>query len=324
MDSRKLDHVIRELNQYSGPKKSAGSESTFVLCPFHSENTPSGRIFHSQSTKSPGYFRCYGCGKKAPWDEVAPKLGLKPYQWAKPSVQYAYALRKRDEQVVRKLKFCPLPANKVWRGIKTNFLLRFGAQMCIALYDDGIKSAKMLYFPVMVKSELRGYIRARVRKVEDKPSYLNAPGPWSHDYGLFMYDYAVDLMIRLGLKTIVLCEGPRDAIRLNSLRIPAIAILGTTSWSKRKSQLVEMTGAKVVILAFDGDDAGLKAIELVQPELESMIKVKIFDLTAEDSPYWPYRDEDEPSKAAKAAGVDLWDPGNMPIRKVKELRACLI
>ena len=307
MDNRKLEHVIRELGMYSGPKKTASKDSTFVNCPFHSENTPSGRIFHGTSTRSPGFFKCYGCGKTAPWDEVAPKLGLKPYQWAPPSVQYAHALRKREEEDGRKVVFYPLPADKVWREIKTNFLLEVvKARMCRVIYPDGIRSKKMLYFPVMVKGEKRGFIRARMKKDPNgKPSYLNSPGPWSHDYGLFLYDQAVALMLELGLKTIVLCEGPRDALRLQTLGIPAIAILGTMSWSKRKSQLIEMTGASLVILAMDGDDAGLSAIALIQPLLQTMVKVKVFDLTGKDSPYWKFRNEDEPTKAAKAKGVEL-------------------
>lgn len=321
MDQRKLDHVLRELSHYSGKKK-PGPGSTFVACPFHSENTPSGRIFHAPDTRSPGYFRCYGCGKKAQWDELAPKLGLKPYQWAPPTDQYAYALRAREETKDRKLVFYPLPGGKVWRQIRTDFLLTIGARMCRVIYPDGVRSQKMLYFPVMVKGELRGYIRARTRKVADKPSYLNAPGDWSHDYGLFLYDQAVALMLKLGLTTIVLCEGPRDALRLQTLGIPAIAILGTQSWSKRKSQMIELTGATRVVLAMDGDDAGLAAIELIKPLLHQMVQqVRVLNLTGKDSPYWKFRNEDEPSKAAKARGVDLWDPGNMPIEKVEELRS---
>lgn len=322
MDSRKLDHVKQELGHYSGLKKQVGSGSHFVLCPYHSERTPSGRIFHSDSTRSPGFFRCYGCGKKAPWDEVAPLLGLKPYKWTKPVDQYASIQKKEESKTEREIEFSDLQEGKVWRGIKTSFLVQVvGAQMCRVVYDTGFKSQKMLFFPVMVKGRSRGYIRARLKKVDDKPSYLNAPGPWSHDYGLFLYDQAVALMESRGWTTLVLVEGPRDALRLLSMGIPAIAILGTQSWSKRKSQLVELTGAKTVVLCMDGDDAGLDAIRLIRPLLSTMVRTRFFDLTGPDSPYWQFRRKDEPTKAAKASGVDLWDPASMPIKKVKELRS---
>jgi len=75
------------------------------------------------------------------------------------------------------------------------------------------------------------------------------------------------------------------------------------------------------VLCMDGDDAGKKAIELIEPQLEGLINTTVFDLCGPDSPYDQFADEDEPSKVAKAAGVELWDPGNMPLNKVKELKA---
>jgi len=38
------------------------------------------------------------------------------------------------------------------------------------------------------------------------------------------------------------------------------------------------------------------------------------------SPYRQFKDEDEPSKAAKAAGINLWDPGNCPESVVERVR----
>lgn len=320
---RKLDHVMQELDHYVGKKKKVNANSTFILCPFHSENTPSGRVFHSSSSNSPGYFKCYGCGHAVPWNELAPLIGLKPYTWTKPKQQFARPLPTREEEEQkRKLRFRhrAIPAGKIWRQIKTDTLIKIGATRVTI---PGSNAPTMLFFPVMVKGKQRGYIRARMRKVEDEPSYLNAGGGWSKDFGLFLYDQAVKLMHELGIQTIVLVEGPRDALRLFELGIPAIAILGTMSWSARKSRIVEMTGAKTVVLAFDGDDAGKKAYALIQPQLEGLVETVKFDLCAKDSPYWPYRNEDEPTKSAKAAGVSLWDPGNMPMNKVRQLKRLL-
>jgi len=324
MDQRKLDHVIQQLDYFGGPKKRLNSASTFVACPFHSERTPSFRVFHSSTSNSPGYGKCYGCGQVATWDELAPKLGLKPYTWAKPVTQYAAPLRAKDETPEEAvLKFSPIPKGKVWRQIKTNFLVSLGCKKVRVLYDGFRPGPVMLYFPVMIKGEERGYIRARLKKVDGKPSYLNKSGGWSKDYGLFLYDQAVALMHEKGIKTLVLVEGPRDALRLMSLGIPAIAILGTQSWSKRKSRMIELTGARRVVLCMDGDDAGLAAIELIKPLLVDYVRVRTFSLTGPDSPYWRYRNEDEPTKAMKAAGSEGWDPGNMPLKKVKELKALI-
>src|SRR5258706_15928061 len=84
---RKLAFVIEQLNAAS-VRKDHGSYS-FLLCPFHQENTPSCRVFHSSTTRSPGYFKCMGCGASGNWDMLAPKLGLKSYEGSKPAVEYA-------------------------------------------------------------------------------------------------------------------------------------------------------------------------------------------------------------------------------------------
>lgn len=318
MDLRKLQHVQTELASYTGAKKSGPNESTFVLCPFHGERTPSFRIYHSASSRSPGYGRCYGCGEKGPWDEIAPKLGLRPYKYAKPTEQFARPVVRPVEPLdlgsPEDFQFKPLPKDKVWREISTNLLTEIGCKR-MRQYDE-----PFIFMPVMVKGEERGYIRARMRKKKDKPSYLNKAGRWSESSGLFPYDTAVALMRRRELSAIVLVEGPRDALRLITAGIPAMAILGTQSWSKRKAHLVELSGADHVILCFDGDDAGADAEELVTPSLSALMEVSTFNLRGKDSPYWAFRKEEEPSKCAKKAKVTLWDPGNMPLRKVKQLR----
>ena len=52
-------------------------------------------------------------------------------------------------------------------------------------------------------------------------------------------------------------------------------------------------------------------------------KVKIVKLWSwEGSPYLDFKDEENPSQAAKKAGIELWDPMNCPrqiIKQIKEL-----
>jgi 5S rRNA maturation endonuclease (ribonuclease M5) len=315
MNLRKLDHVLAELSAYAGQKKTVG-ESTFVACPYHSERTPSFRIFHSAASKSPGFGKCYGCGASAKFDELAPKLGLRPYSYAKPTQQHARPVVKPLEEVTpdASYEFSSLPPNKIWREISTNLLIDIGC-MKIRQYNT-----PFIWMPVNVKGEERGFIRARLRKAKDKPSYLNKPGAWAERHGLFPYDYAVKLMHDRQYKSIVVVEGPRDALRLLSYGIPAVALLGTQSWSKRKAHLLELSGAETVVLCLDGDCAGKAAEEKILPTLTNLLNVEVFSLRGKDSPYWQFRKEEEPSKCAKKKKVDLWDPGCMPLRKVKQLR----
>lgn len=313
MDLRKLDFVKQQLAQYSGQKKVLNEQSTFVCCPYHAESTPSFRIFHSPVTKSPGWGKCYGCGRGAPWDEHAPKLGLKAYSYAKPTEQFASLAIKELGKIEESetLTFSELPVGKAWRSIPTDFLIEAGCQQVTNQWGTNF-----VYLPVVIAGTERGYIKARLRKAEGKPSYINKKGKWSEDYGLFPYDFA----IRDKPKTLVLVEGPRDSLRFNMLGIPTMAILGTQSWSERKSRLVSLTGVKTVILAMDGDCAGIKAEQKIKPLLSRMVDVQTFSLYGEDSPYHQFVDEEFPTKAAKAAGVTLWDPGCCPLSKVRELK----
>lgn len=308
----KLAFVVSQLQTYAGDKKQVNAGSTLVCCPYHSDKTPSFRIFHSPSTKSPGFGKCYGCGASHTWDEFAPKIGLKPLAYAKPTEVFASALGVDEEEAeADKLVLSSLPEGKMWRGIKTSFLIKIGAQKCVQY------GSTFIYLPVNVLGRQRGYIKARLRKVEGKTSYINSKGAWSAQTGLFLYDWVAGL----NTKVVVLVEGPRDGLRLNYNGIPTIPILGTQSWSARKSRLIELLGVETVIFAMDGDCAGVAAVEMIKPKLEPFVKVVNFSLVGKDSPYWPYRNKEKPTKAAKAAGVDLWDPGNMPSSKLEELRS---
>jgi 5S rRNA maturation endonuclease (ribonuclease M5) len=308
----KLDFVIDQLSTYS-EKKVINSTSCFVSCPFHAERTPSCRVYYS-SNSNPGYFKCYGCGEKGGWDILAPKLGLKQYEWTKPVPMFARSiLAATKEEGTEELELKDLPKNKLWRQIKTNLLIDIGAKL---LFQYG---TKFVYMPVTIRGKERGYIRARLKKEKDLPSYLNSKGNWGLENGLFPYDYSV----KSAPKTVVLVEGPRDALRLLSYNIPAIAILGTHSWSNRKTRLLELAGIENIVIMMDGDCSGQQAEELIKPTLSKMFKVHVFNLRGRDSPYYQFRKHLEPSKTAKKTGVDLWDPGNCPLNKLKQLKEIL-
>jgi 5S rRNA maturation endonuclease (ribonuclease M5) len=266
---------------------------------------------------------CYGCGHKAPWDEVAPKLNLEPFTKGPPKDEYAMdfmtkALSYGDEEGFEqgKFKFWPIPSGKVWREIPTDFLIELGGQMCYKWYPDYNRwgSTKMIHFPVEINGRQVGFFRARLRKAtDDQPSYLNAGGPWSKTHGLWPLDYASDLARRLKIKTIALVEGQRDALRLLLNGIPAVCIFGTQSWSEMKLSLLEIAGFDRVVLMFDGDDAGISATEKIRPSVRTMFKthtVKLWNMKG--SPYRKVAHFKNPSKAAKRLGLKLWDPGNLP------------
>jgi hypothetical protein len=335
--AKRLDFVRQQMLTYSGERKELDG-SMMILCPFHAEKTPSGRIYFGPNTFSPGMFKCYGCGAKARWDDVAPKIGLKPFYSGPPREEHSMdlfmqkgmaALTKTERYRKDRFKFWPLPANKKWRGVPTNLLIELGGRMCYKWSDEfkqwGI--TKYIYLPVIINGEQHGFFRARLKKdTSDKKlaSYYLAAGNgsgWSSSHGLWPFDYAIDMMVSLRSRTIVLVEGQRDALRLLTLGIPAMCIFGTQSWSDNKAKLLEIMGVDRVVLLMDGDDAGIEATTKLRPLLRQMFELSVIRLWAiKGSPYIQFKDEPEPSKAAKAAGVELWDPGNAPTQLIHRIK----
>lgn len=335
--TKRLAFVRQQLSMYAGEKKTLAN-GTMICCPFHADKTPSGRIFHGESTLNPGYFKCYGCPATATWDELAPMLHLEPIHSGPPKDEHSMelllakhkdAMFKDTGTLYRKdrLKSWAIPKNKTWRRIPTNLLIELGGKMCLKWNDTYQQwgATKHIYLPVTINGRKVGYFRARMKKDESgvHPSYLLAGGQWSKTHGLWPFDYCIALMNKLDSDTVVIVEGQRDALRLLLAGIPAMCIFGTQSWSLNKCKLLEIAGVDRVISMMDGDDAGISATEKIVPTLLKMFAVKTLKLWAiKGSPYLQFKHEDEPSKAAKLAGVKLWDPENCPewiIDKIKRV-----
>lgn len=327
----KLEFVKAQLGMYAGEKK-AVQGSTFLLCPFHSEKTPSGRVFHSEQSLSPGFFKCYGCGHTGTWDEVAERLGLQPFRKGPPKEERAsplQILRKQHESLRAnnrgyredKFKFWDIPKNKTWRTIPTNLLIELGGRMCYKWSDEYKRwgSTKFIYMPVLINGVQRGFFRARLKKDESDaklPSYYLAAAEgsnWSKTHGLWPYDHAIEMMRELKSNTIVIVEGQRDALRLLVLGIPAMCIFGTQSWSSNKCKLLELAGVERVVMLMDGDPAGIDATEKIAPSLRSMFNTKVIKLwKIKGSPYLKVADAGDPAAEIKRRKLSMWDPGNCP------------
>lgn len=333
---RRADFVRHQLSMYSGEKKEVG-DHVMVLCPFHSEKTPSGSIWVAGNYA--GRYKCFGCPARASWDEVAPRLGLEPFKKGPPKAESTMdllmskgleALTKQARYRQDEFRFWKLPKNKKWRTIPTNLLIELGGRFCVKYNEEHQywDKTKFIYFPVMINDEQHGFFRARLRKDDsgkDLPSYLLAKAEsgskWASTHGLWPYNHSVDLMRKMGSTTMTLVEGQRDALRLITMGIPAVCIFGTQSWTDNKAKLLELAGVERVLILMDGDDAGIKATENITPSIRKLFTVRVIRLwNIKGSPYLKYANEPEPSKAAKRDGVALWDPGNAPesiLHKIK-------
>jgi DNA primase len=327
---KKLDFIKTQLSSYGGEKKEYG-ERVMIRCPFHNDGTPSGSLSLSQTW--PGSFRCYACGTKASWDELAVKLQLQPFKRGEPKEEFAIDLvaaatqyfENKENYRKDKFKFSPLPKNKKWRGLSTNLLIELGGQLCVKWSDDyqSWNSTKFIHLPVTINDEQVGFFRARLKKEVDQPSYLNAAGKWSRTHGLFPFDHSIQMMKDQGSRSVVLVEGQRDALRLVSHGIPAMCIFGTQSISSKKLQHLECAGVKRLIILMDGDEAGIDATEKIKeianPMFDEVRVIKLWNMKG--SPYRQFEDHENPTKAAKEAGVEPWDPGNCPQRILDRIKA---
>ena len=311
-----------QIRNIGGPKK-PGPNSTFILCPFHSEKTPSARVFHNN-----GFFKCYGCGASKPYSEWAHLLGLEKMGKngfpksgdipTTPEHRFLDALFSEKKSLTnqRELELLPLDdplakrigLSRRWRGFSIDFLDSIGAKIAF----DVDSRRHYVWLPVYVKTKLKGHILAQIKKPTSKeiPSYLNASGSWSLKYGLFPFDSAISLMREKNLSTIVVVEGPRDALRLLSLGYPAVSMLGTHSWTDVKSRTLEIAGVDQVVLMLDGDKAGRLATRFLKtgkrtPTAEPTIKPLREFFKLRTVRLWNIDVSDDHSE-------DKYDPGNLP------------
>jgi len=275
-------YFLKEQIQRIPGKKISSTKRVFILCPFHQEQFPSGCISIDQSyPRGMGTFRCWGCGKTAAWNEVAEKLGLKKVNGHNSLPRHApkidlsevkAALMGREEDKLDDFDFFEVQED--WRGFDRDFLREVGAKL---IYHD--KSGTFsLWFPVIVNKKQVGFFRARMRKEENQPSYLNKSGGWVKSKGLFPFDYALQLMKKKKLITLVLTEGPRDALRLLSKGIPAVAILGTNNWTDSKMHTIEVSPVKRLVIMMDGDKPGRKATLQIWKMTRLRMKTRIVKL----------------------------------------------
>lgn len=252
--------LLNEIKLIPGYKKYA-EDYIMIQCPFHSDSTPSCGINIGKSGVPFGFFNCLGCNTKGPWNKLAEKLGLQK-------------LTEEDNQIIiprinieeptldGKLR---LPLVN-WRTIPSSTLKAIGA---FRTYEERFEDTVVI-LPNYINGELVGYITAREKKTE--MAYINSIGDWSKKWGLFPYDF----IARKKKKAVVITEGPRDALKLISYKIPALAVLGAGLWSTTKKSLLLNLDTDFYIF-FDGDKVGVKNSKIIYDELSESSNVELID-----------------------------------------------
>lgn len=320
--------------------KRVSTERVVIQCPYHPDKTPSATINLSSAAPAPlGWFRCFGCAKSVPWNTLAktlglPKIGknkrthaedyLDPFKFKSELLDSEETTDVGFEKELHEMEFFDFQFEE-WRGVSVKLLKRVGARLC---YLDRTGDF-YVWLPVYIDSVLRGYVKAELEKPEEGTSYINASGKWSQASGLLFYDYSVALAKRKGVNTLVLVEGPRDALRLLRYGIPAIAVLGAINWNDDKRWCLEQSRIENIVIFMDGDDAGIKATKKINKSIKTHFNViKIMKLWKHRVPRLSKSGKHMTKKLADGEKRLLWDneldPGNCPLSFLKEVKQLLV
>jgi hypothetical protein len=296
------DFIVDQLERVCADTK-IGRHDIAITCPFkvHSNPKPSCMVHLSGHKTGVGVFHCWKCDAKGGWGKLADALGLEHGEGYVPKNPYGaksralkQMLADAEEQARSQFHEHMPIGSQPWaqgefRGLPEEFLVKVGAKR---YYDDKSECYRIV-FPVKNKNgRVEGSVARRTDSEKFMP-WLNAPGLWASKC-LF----PLQAMER-PLQTVVLVEGPFDALRLCYLGIPALSILGASNWSRTKLSILQGMGCKKVIICMDGDPAGRGAEAQIFEDTEGLLKRKRFRLPFQNPPI---------------------DPGNMNMELVEALR----
>lgn len=256
-----------------------------IRCPFHPDNNPSCGV-----DRHTGVFKCFSCGAGGGWNKLAKQLGMEKLAW-KGEKRKDVRIEKLTDEVARSLTkagivdpnqrrqeksrplVSPWPETEAWRGLSGAFLAGVG---CIRVTDLK-RNTLRIGLPVRTAhDELLGYTCRVIEPEDAEPKYAPLAADrvsWRAkelpaNIALFLVDRAIDE----GWDRLVLVEGPFDALRLYSMGVPALAILGTANWNEQKAATVIGLGLSVAVVMMDNDRSGHEAQARVLADLKGNVK----------------------------------------------------
>jgi len=253
-------------------RQSTGSDIAAFCFGGHDRKTPS--LFFRRLD---GAFYCHGCGKRGKnWNELRTYVDVDLLREQDLPDEARVLQEKLSRQWREAFLNIDLPWDVEawqgsWRGIRQETLKNIYSFK----WFDPMSLCPRILFPVTIRGEIRGWVARRLDKAPpgqklDRP-YRNAMHMSSKQM-VFPYDSVV----KIRRKTLVLVEGPYDALRLINYNIPALSILGTGNFHPDNMGYFTNTCAGRIILAMDSDDAGRKARYEIAPILQEMFEVEHF------------------------------------------------
>ena len=266
--------IIKEsLDNYPGQQKMT-AEHRMICCPYHDDSSPSLGIYVADGTNVPlGSFNCFGCEASGSWNKLAEKLGFPTFKDWNTSFKENTTLVEVEveDQTIASIMtslrsgYTEWPSNRKWRGFNGDVIREVGG----LLIDDSYTKGIGVFFPVYIGRILRGGVKAAMKKIKGRLSYVTTKGTWIKKYGLFLFEPVKALK----LNYVVVVEGPRDALRLYIEGIPAIAILGSQNFGAAKALMLSALFPDFVICLPDNDEAGKKMKKLVKAHMSKYCPV---------------------------------------------------
>lgn len=289
-----------------------GDKRIKIHCPYHNDHNPSLIIPLNHHKYRPGQFKCFSCGAKGGWNDLAERLKLKKWNEEDTKKFYDKSSGKDFEDDDAFKDLLPslnatgisnepreldgteeFPEGFTWRGLDKDFWEQYDC----SYYWDRRKDQFYIHMPLTMNGKYMGYTLAAIDPQPNIPKYQTfAPT----DSVILMYDH-IDPR-----STIVLVEGHFDAWRMHYYGFNAGGMIGTENWSDKKTNAILAKLPKRIIVCTDGDEPGYKAGEmLVNTFLKYGIDVVFYKL-----PFYPK--------------PDSLDPGNMSLAYIEDMRRYIL
>lgn len=247
----------------------------FICCPYHKDGQeahPSMMVNLTDSRYDAGFFYCFSCGEKGPWNLLAEALNVAQLDsQTLAGIQEKHLIKPLEllQDTIEDFPGIPWNSNSSWRGIRGDVLSALESKQ---VFNFKFKEAELLLKVRVLKKEVGSIFCSLQKKPKGYPSYRNTSGAWVKE-ALFPFDYAKRLVDKNTPLFIV--EGPRDALNLLQHGIPAVAILGCTNWCTKLLPLLYICKPSRYVIQMDGDLAGKRATEHIYKDLNKFIPGKV-------------------------------------------------
>tara|TARA_R100001224_G_scaffold112284_1_gene94368 strand:+ start:291 stop:1154 length:864 start_codon:yes stop_codon:yes gene_type:complete len=247
-----------------------GVDEVSILCPFHDDNSESCSI-----NLDKGVWICFaGCGQGSLKSFIQEYKDWDFKQVNQYLVSYKDTHSKRlfiEPPIVEE---GPLPEVNVpfKLGMVPKWIFDRGFdKQSMKKWLCGISPANGLIIPVKdINFRTVGWITRQEKQI---PKYLYSKG-LKKSHILFGQPYIRDC------EYVCVTEGPLDAMWLNQLGFPAVALLGMSMSAKQKDLILTLP-TKEIILCLDNDDAGQRGKKRAFELLDNKIKVSHIDIPEE-------------------------------------------